>query len=176
MEERIIFEDTIDLIFKTTKELLTISHIVSLFLILTNPKCTTVEAGATRLLVFFFLFLVTYSIGEIERALDDFTTSCRLNVRFSKPYVNKSIVLCSDQKLKPETSEEEIYLTEYLSNTKETDLGAIYYNRGAIRQQWEKYELAMEDYRNALQNNYHSPHKAHVSIGWCYERMQEFHK
>jgi tetratricopeptide (TPR) repeat protein len=41
-------------------------------------------------------------------------------------------------------------------------------------QQWERYEEAIEDYRKAIAHNYHSIHKAYVSIGWCYEKLLKF--
>jgi len=115
-------------------------------------------------------------IGEIEKALEDFTISGRLNVRYTKPYVNKAIVLSADKSRRPAICEEEVYLTEYLAKTEETDLGAIYYTRAAIRQQWEKYEEAIEDYQRSITHGYHSLHKAHVSIGWCYEKLQKYER
>jgi tetratricopeptide (TPR) repeat protein len=113
--------------------------------------------------------------GDIEKALSDFTLSSRLNVRYTKPFVNKAIVL-STRKDRPKLLEEEQYLTEYLANTKEGNLGSIYYTRAAIKQQWENYEGAIEDYKLAVQYEYHSLHKAHVSIGWCYEKLHQYEK
>jgi len=113
--------------------------------------------------------------GEVEKALADFTMSSRLNVRYTKPFVNKAIVWCS-RKDKPKMLEEEHFLTEYLSNTREGNLGSIYYTRAAIRQQWENYEGAIEDYRLSIHHGYHSLHKAHVSIGWCFEKLHQYDK
>jgi tetratricopeptide (TPR) repeat protein len=113
--------------------------------------------------------------GDVEKALADFTQSSRSNVRYTKPFVNKAIVI-SSKKDKPACIEEEQFLTRYLASTKESNLGAIYYTRAAIRQQWENYEGAIEDYKLAVQHNYHSLHKAYVSIGWCYEKLNQYDK
>jgi len=113
--------------------------------------------------------------GDIEKALFDFTLSSRLNVRYTKPFVNKAIVL-SSRKDRPKMLEEEKYLNDYLANTKETNLGSIYYTRAAIKQQWENYEGAVEDYKLSVAHGYHSLHKAHVSIGWCYEKLHQYEK
>jgi len=32
----------------------------------------------------------------------------------------------------------------------------------------------MEDYKLAIENGYHSPHKVHVSIGWCFEKLKQY--
>jgi len=114
--------------------------------------------------------------GDIERALSDFTLSSRLNVRYTKPFVNKAIVL-SSKKDKPKQLEEEQLLTDYLANADEvSNLGSIYYTRAAIRQQWENYDGAIQDYHLAIKTGYHSVHKAHVSIGWCYEKLHQYEK
>lgn len=68
-------------------------------------------------------------------------------------------------------------MTECISkHTSKSQVASIYYTRGALRQQWDNYEGAIEDYRSAIQFNYHSSHKAHVSIGWCYEKLNQFEK
>jgi len=110
--------------------------------------------------------------GEVNKALDDFTASSRSNVRYTKPFVNKAIVLSSN-KDKQAFLDEERYLTEQI-NTQDGNLGAIYYTRAAIRQHWENFQGAIEDYRLAIEKNYHSPHKVHVSIGWCYEKLKQY--
>lgn len=84
--------------------------------------------------------------------------------------------------------DEEQYLSDFLNTSQEGDIGAVYYTRAAIRQvclrswciydhmvqQWERYEEAIEDYQRAIAHNYHSIHKAYVSIGWCYEKLLKF--
>jgi len=114
--------------------------------------------------------------GQVDKALEDFTVSSRLNVRYTKPFVNKAIVLAS-KKDKPSVLEEEQLLTEYISkSSNEGNLGSIYYTRAAIRQQWENYQGAIADYRAAIENGYHSVHKSHVSVGWCFEKLFQFDK
>lgn len=114
--------------------------------------------------------------GDIQRALEDFTLSGRLNVCYTKPFVNKAIVLAA-KKEKPRILEEDKFLTECISkHTSKSQAASIYYTRGALRQQWDNYEGAIEDYRSAIQYNYHSSHKAYVSIGWCYEKLNQFDK
>jgi tetratricopeptide (TPR) repeat protein len=49
--------------------------------------------------------------GDIEKALEDFTLSGRLNVCYTKPFVNKAIVLAA-KKEKPRILEEDKFLTE----------------------------------------------------------------
>jgi tetratricopeptide (TPR) repeat protein len=114
--------------------------------------------------------------GEVEKALADFTLSSHLNVRYTKPFVNKAITL-SSQKDRPKSLEEEQLLTEYLSShALEPHLGSIYYTRAALKQQWENYKGAIEDYQISIEHGYHSGHKAYVSVGWCYEKLQQFDK
>jgi len=118
-------------------------------------------------------------IGEIDKAVVDFTHSARLNVRYTKPFVNKAIVLSTKRDKNIKLMEEEQFLTETLERlkaTKEGNLGAIFYTRAAIKQQFEQYLTAIEDYQAAIQHNYHSPHKAHVSIGWCYEKLHKYER
>lgn len=57
-----------------------------------------------------------------------------------------------------------------------------------MKQQWDRYAEAVADYevvvhicssdngQLAVKHNYHSLHKAHVSIGWCYEKMGCYEK
>jgi len=112
--------------------------------------------------------------GDIEKALIDFTISSRLNVRYTKPFVNKAIVLAG-KKDKPQVMEEGKFLSDYLGSSAETEhIGSIFYTRAAIKQQWENYEGAIEDYKLAVKHEYHSLHKAYVSIGWCYEKINQY--
>jgi len=115
-------------------------------------------------------------IGEVDKALIDFTESSILNVRYTKPFVNKAITL-SSRKDRPKLLEEEQFLTEYLNtHPNEPHLGSIFYTRAALKQQWENYKGAIEDYQMSVTHGYHSIHKAHVSIGWCYEKLLQFDK
>jgi len=115
-------------------------------------------------------------IGEVDKALIDFTVSGRSNIRYTKPFVNKAITL-SQRKERPKVLEEEQFLTEYLNaNPNEPHLGSIFYTRAALKQQWENYKGAIEDYQMSINQGYHSIHKTHVSIGWCWEKLQQFDK
>jgi len=55
-------------------------------------------------------------MGELDKALVDFSASSRLNVRYTKPFVNKTITM-STKMGKSGACEEEVYLTDFLNNT-----------------------------------------------------------
>jgi hypothetical protein len=109
----------------------------------------------------------------MDRATSDFTISSRMNVRYTAPLVNRSILLFR-LGMKDKGQEDLNFLNEYIANhtingIPTEDLSTVFYNRGSVKEEWHDFEGALQDYTYSIEQGFHSPHYICIKQGLSFD-------